>query len=371
MALSGLSPRPHAEAGHPLAAWGAPLAAVHCHHCREDHLVRVDPLPHRCPLCHHSPLEALPAPLSAGGPEQIVPFAVTEARAAALLADWSGGVWFRPEGFTPDVLAKRLRRYWIPLWLVDADVEGEWRAEAGYEYEVVSYQDRYSDSAGWRSHEVEETRIRWEPRAGRIARHYDNVVAPGVEGDVRQLIDHLGGYNLGSRVPYHPRELDNGVVRLPALSREAAWPLAEPAFVTLAGIDCGEAVGADRIRDFTLRARYQNRNWTHLLVPAYTTWYEESDQIWPVLVNGQNGRIYGQRRASARKANRVSLALGGVALVLFVLGALVALLGIAVPPAVVAGSAILVLGLALGLGAPAPAISVWVRNRNSTPGVPP
>ena len=371
MALNGSPARAHGEDHYSLEVWGVPFVAVHCNHCREDHLVLEEPLPQRCPLCHHSPLELLPAPLSAGGPEQMVPFALGEAQAVAAIGNWSSGVRFRPEGFALEVLARSLRRYWIPLWLIDADVEGEWRAEAGYNYEVVSYQDRYAESGGWRSREVTEKRIRWEPRAGRIARHYDNVAAPGVEDDVGQLMDHLGGYDLESRAAYAPRELGRGAVRLPALSREAAWPLAEPAFTRAAEVDCRRAAGADQIRDFTLRARYQNRNWTHLLLPAYATWYEESCYIWPVLVNGQTGRIYGQRRASARKGNRASVIMGGVALALFAVGALLALIGVAVPPMVVVGSAILAIGLALGLAAPVPAIFVWVRNRGTAPVVPP
>ena len=134
---------------------------------------------------------------------------------------------------------------------------------------------------------------------------------------------------------------------------------------------CRRAVGADRIRDFYLRARYANRHWTHLLLPAYTTWYEESGHVWPVIVNGQHGRVFGARRASARTANSVSLAVGGIAVALFILGALAALLGVAVPPVTVVGSILVVGGVILGLVAPVPAISAWIRNRDSRPEAPP
>jgi hypothetical protein len=263
-----------------------------------------------------------------------------------------------------DVLAGRLRRYWIPLWLVDADVAGVWRADVGYDYEVVSYQDRYSDRAGWRAEEVSEKRVRWEPRTGRVQRHYDNVVAPALD-DHRRTMDRLGGYDLEVRVAYDAKALTNSAARVPTLSPEAAWPLAEPAFVRAAEDDCRRAAGAAQIRDFVVRADYTDLHWTRLLVPVYTTWYSEGGQLWPVLLNGQSGHIDGVRRASTQKARTVSLILGGVALALFLLGGLLALLGLAAPPVALVGTVLLVGGLAFALTAPIPAIAAWAHNRRT------
>ena len=70
----------------------------------------------------------------------------------------------------------------VPVWLVDGEVQAEWRAEAGYHYQVVSHQDRYEDRrGGWSSREVKETRTRWEPRLGRLKRAYQNLRAPALE----------------------------------------------------------------------------------------------------------------------------------------------------------------------------------------------
>ncbi len=138
-------------------------------------------------------------------------------------------------------------------------------------------------------------------------------------------------------------------------------PSLEDAFDRAAGAECRQAAGADHIRNFTPEVEHGDLNWTQLLLPAYVTWYREGERIWPVLVNGQSGRVSGVRRASARKANVASLALGAVAAMLFVFGGLLALL---LPPV---GGLILVVGLLLGLAAPIPAIGVWVFNRRSTP----
>ena len=114
-----------------------------------------------------------------------------------------------------------------------------------------------------------------------------------------------------------------------------------------------------------MEAAYEDLNWTLLLLPAYVTWYREGERTWPVLVNGQSGRVSGVRRSSTRKANTFSLVMGAIALILFLAGGLLALLGAAVPPVAAVGGVLLVIGLFLGVVAPLPAISVWAGNRRS------
>jgi hypothetical protein len=156
-----------------------------------------------------------------------------------------------------------------------------------------------------------------------------------------------------------------GVVRIPSLEHEAAWPGAQAAFVRAAGEECRQAAGADHIREFTLEANYDDLNWTLLLLPAYVTWYRDGERAWPVLVNGQSGRVSGVRRASTRKANVTSLVLGVVGVLLFLFGGLLALLGAVLPPLAVLGGVILVFGLLLAAAAPIPAIGAWMFNRRS------
>ncbi len=348
------------------AVWGVPLMAVHCAHCGEAHLVPKDAVPPLCPFCFQGPVTPQPAYLREEPPEQALPYSVSERKLARILDRWTQGVRFRPAELKATALMQRVRRYLVPLWLVDGRVEGVWRADVGFDYQAVSYQDRYSDRAGWSSRGVTEGRVRWEPRVGRISRTYENLATPALD-DHRALMDRLGDFDLGRRTDYNPEAVTGGAVRIPSLEPEAAWTGAETAFVRAAGAECRQAAGADHVRDFTLEAEYDDLNWTLLLLPAYVTWYREGEQVWPVFINGQSGRVSGVRRASTRKANVTSLILGGVALLLFLVGGLLTLLGTAFLPVAAAGGLMLIVGLLLAIAAPVPAIGVWVFNRRSLP----
>lgn len=349
------------------AVWGVPLVAVHCQRCGTAHLVPEEAIPQRCPACLRGRVTLQPAYLREEPPEQVLPYKVQGVGLRRTLERWSEGIWFRPGDLQADVLARRARRTLVPLWLVDGRVEGAWRADVGFDYQVVSSQDRYREGAGWRSQKVEETRVRWEPRVGRLERRYENVAAPALD-DHRRLMARLGDFDMGERVAYSPQAVEGAAARIPSLEPQAAWPQAEPAFVRTAEIDCRRAAGADHIRDFRLDAVYADLNWSQLLVPAYVSWYEEGEEVWPVLVNGQTGRVSGVRRASARKARTTALILGGIGVLLFLLGGLLALLGALFPPLVAVGMVILIIGVVLGLAAPVPPIAVWRFNRRSAVG---
>jgi len=348
------------------AIWGLPLTVVHCPDCEEAHLAPTDFLPERCPCCLEQRVTPDPSHGREEPPEQVVPYAISPEEAYDKLTAWSKEILFRPAGMAPSELARRMRPYLIPLWLVDGDTSAHWRADVGFDYQVISSQDRYVDGRGWESQKLREDRVRWEPRVGRLERRYENVPAPAVD-DHRDIMARLGPVELRQRRPYSPAALpDQPLIRIPSLPTEAAWPGVEDAFVRQAETDCQIAAGADHIRDFLMDGSYDDLSWTQLLIPAYVTWYEDGRELWPILINGQSGHVDGVRRASVSQATTASLVAGGIAIGMIVVGALLALIGAALPPLLVLGGALIVLGLLLAVVAPAPLIGTWIFNRRSS-----
>ncbi|MCJ7739236.1 MAG: hypothetical protein MUQ10_18305 [Anaerolineae bacterium] len=345
--------------------WGTPLVAISCPQCKNDHLVPLKAVPERCPFCLYAPISAADTDPAQEPPEQVIPYAVPQGKLTGVLERWMQGVRFRPDGMNPGLLARRAQRYLVPMWLVDSRVQGSWQAEMGFDYRLVSYEDRYSDRAGWASQEVQETKVRWEPRAGEINRVYDNVTTAALE-DHRKVMRRLGTYTLEERVDYDPGLVELAAVRIPTRPPDDAWPDTNAALNQLSKLECTQASAADHTRGFELDVKYGETNWTLLLLPAYVTWYEEGGNIWPVVVNGQSGHVDGVRRASGRKAVITSLIIGIVAAILVVLGGILTLAGAIFPPGAVVGIILLVISVILGLVAPIPAISAWAHNRNAS-----
>jgi hypothetical protein len=349
------------EAQSIVDAWGTPLEAFYCPRCRTAHLGPGDVTLDACPACLQAEVSPEAERVRREPPELVIPFAVTSEQANNALTQWAKGMWFRPADLRAETLLFRVRPYYFPLWLVDSDVEASWQAEMGYDYQAASYREHY-DGGRWVSQEVTETRIRWEPRVGRLKRHYDNVAVPAMTAH-DEWMTRLGGYDYRTRKKYSPNAISRSVVRVPDQDPEAAWPDAERMLNRTTSIECKSASEADHVRNWVMHARYYGLNWTQMLAPAYVTYYCEGESVHPVWINGQSGHVYGVKVLSQGKAATTSLVLGGLAALVFLFGVVLALLGALLPLLLVIGPLLVVLAILLGLAAPVPAIWVWLKNR--------
>ena len=309
-------------------------------------------------------------------PELVTPFSVSDTDAAATLQRFARWRLFTPRDLRAATLQSRLQKLYLPRWLVDAEVQADWQAEAGFDYQVVSHQDRFDETKGrWQSEQLTETRVRWEPRLGRLRRRYDNVTAPAIEED-GALSKAIGDYDLQTAVPFDATNLTGALVRLPNRSVEDAWPDALPRFQALAADECRRASRADHMREFTWNPHFEQQQWTQLLLPVYTTFYQDDEGIeHPVLVHGQTGQVAGRRQASMRRARRLSIVLGLAAIALFAASMLLVMLSALGPVQDTpnGGAFWATLGTfgvwaAMGMGilAMAPVVYVWLFNRTAS-----
>ena len=105
-------------------------------------------------------------------------------------------------------------------------------------------------------------------------------------------------------------------------------------------------------------------NWSLLLLPVYTTAYEDDEgRALALLIHGQTGRIDGPRRASMRRARRVSVIVGLVALVILAVGLAMVAAGLMVPPLAAVGIVGVLVALVVGIGALVPMLLAWQFNR--------
>lgn len=347
------------------AIWGADLRALGCSQCGLVHLVPADwdaAGVARCPACLATALETQPARLRSEPPEMVVPFSPNLSPAAlqASLNDWLRPVWLRPPDFRVDSLMSRLVRVYLPMWLVDGRVKGVWQARMGFDYQVESTQERFAENRGWTVRHLRETRVRWEPRAGRLQRIYHNLAVPALEeAEQARVMARLGHYQVDKAVAYAPATIAGAAVRIPSWLPEEAWPLAQSALDCSAADDCQRASSAQHIDEFSLVAAYEDLNWTQMLLPLYATFYQdERGRLVSVWINGQTGRIDGARRASTRRAWRLTTSGAAVAAAIFVLGAVLSLLKLAG-----LGAAVMTVGFLLALLATLPTIWAWQFNQ--------
>lgn len=349
--------------------WGAPSEIAVCEVCDWTFVLSQASLPCKCPHCFRGELSLVQNQLEnlprIHPPELYLPFTASDTQIAQAIQDFSKVSWFPPDDLTTQNLRARLRRVFLPMWLVDGQVSATWKAEAGFDYEVVSHQNRYVDGRGWSEHAVTEKRSRWEPRLGRLQRLYQNILAPAIE-EHAQIIRQLGNFDVAKSQAAKPEDFSGAAVRLPNRSTQDAWPEVLPAFQVAATAECQQAAAANHIRSFAWSPQFQNLNWTLLLLPVLMTYYLDDDKT-PVAValHGQTGRLSTRRRASMKRAQRAAIWIGVAAALVFVLSLALAAIGIVAPPVLVAGGIGILLAIATGVCALIPLGVAWSVNRKA------
>jgi hypothetical protein len=304
-----------------ISNWGQELALAGCEQCDWVYLLPPDKLPLTCPHCGRDELDSMDetadSPIYTHPPELLIPFTISQTALASQIQTFASGIWFAPQDLNAGNLIGRLQPLYMPMWLVDADVQAQWQAEVGFNYQIVSHRDR-NVNGRWQSQEVQKTKVRWEPRVGTLTRHYDNTTAPALE-DHKEMLTRLGQYDRQKAQPY--QAAPEALVRLPNRPPDDAWTEATAVLQSIAGDDCRRAAGGDHLREFRWSANFQSQNWTQLLLPLYSTYYLDDDnQPQVVLVNGQSGKIDGRKRASMKRAQTVAITIAVMALILFVVG---------------------------------------------------
>ena len=364
---------------NPSTAWGTALEAAVCERCDHRFLIPAGNHPVICPSCFRGMLTRQPETEINVQPELVLPFRVQEQTILQAFSRFTADLWFAPEDLTPVNLRGRLQRVYQPVWLVDGKIHSLWQAEAGYNYEVVSHQNRYEDyGGGWTEKKVKENRVRWEPRVGRLQRVYQNIAAPALE-QPHALFQKVGQYPYNAAQQYTVQALTGSsesgavsqpvvvsmpwAVSLPEREPQDAWPDALPVFQAAAAEDCRQACAADHLREFKWQPEFQAKNWTLLLLPLLTSYYvddEKNPQV--VLMHGQTGKLFGVRRASKQSAQKTAVWLGVFSVLLFVLslaGSAFSLLAPILLPLVAIGW---LMAIGLGVGAVVPFLMVWWTN---------
>jgi hypothetical protein len=306
------------------SAWGMQVALTHCEQCDWSYMIPQGSTIEVCPHCFQGPLASLddlPDHLPHNlPPEMLVPFSAPPDLVDRGVQAFARRIPFAPYDLTPQKLRGRLQRIFLPMWLVDAEVVAPWQSEAGFDYQVVSHQSRYGDFGGWSEEQVKETRIRWEPRLGRLRRTYSNIPAPALE-EHAAFERQLGAFDLAAAEAYQAQLASQAIVRLPNRSPEDAWPDAIPAIQLAAAEECRQAIGAEHLRDFRWTPEYGRHTWTQVLLPAFATYYHDEDgKPQAVLIHGQTGNVAGTRRSSPKRAKRASIIMLAIAAMLGAVG---------------------------------------------------
>lgn len=244
-------------------------------------------------------------------PKGVLPFAVEEAHARKAMTAWLGKLWFAPNGLQEYARkGRKMTGVYVPYWTFDADTKSAYVGEHGTVYYVTK-----TVTVNGKQQVRREQRVRWRAASGRVARFFDDVLVLASRSLPKTYTDNLEPWDLSMLEPYRPEYLagfraEGYTVELPNGYDEARAHMDR---VILRDVKFD--IGGDRQRVHSVNTTVKDVTFKHVLLPVWLAAYKYRGKTYRFVVNGQNGKVQGERPWSAWKitfATILGLIIAGV-----------------------------------------------------------
>ncbi|MEM7640977.1 MAG: primosomal protein N' (replication factor Y) - superfamily II helicase [Pseudomonadota bacterium] len=269
---------------------------LNCDNCGAQ--VEFDPALHaaECPFC------ATPVVTDTGTnrhikPAALIPFGLDEPQAHKAMDTWLGSLWFAPNGLQRYARkGQKMNGIYVPYWTYDAQTDTAYSGQRGDVYYVT--QTVMRDGKPTR---VQVPKVRWTPKRGRVRRFVDDGTVLASPSLPKRPTDALEPWDMSGLAPYAPQYIAGFRAEAYRVSLEDGLKEARARMDRVIQRDVRMDIGGDQQRINSMQTKLSEVTFKHVLLPVWVAAYKYRGQSYRFVVNGQTGRVQGERPYSAIK----------------------------------------------------------------------
>lgn len=245
-----------------------------------------------CPMCGSSQL--LESRQETGvPPDGVIPFRIDRETAQQNFSKWVKSRWFAPNRLKRAYQGGKLQGIYLPFWTFDAEVTSTYWGEGGRTHTERDKEGHV------------HTRVSWRPVSGTVGGSYDDLQVCATLNSASQVVEKILPYNTcDNTVPFSPSYLSG------FLAEHYAVPATQAVETAKAQIRADQASeaesdilrrGFDQARVSDVDIHYHKVTYKHVLLPAWTSAFAYNGKQYMYIINGESGRVGGQRPYSIPK----------------------------------------------------------------------
>jgi hypothetical protein len=256
--------------------WAGAQQRLTCERCGAQQLLPPGHKTAECSYCGSNQLVASAEQAELIEPQAIALMQVDRLQADRLARRWMGGGFFVPDNLLHLSSSLQLRPAYYSGWLFDGTVELRWTCEV-------------ADGSG--------NSRRWIASSGAETRFFNDMLVSGVKAILEKELEDVGPFNLEELVDFTPNSLagwpailyDRSLSDASLVAREEVVQNLRPQMYSL--VEAGREkrnlkVGSGSWSGITFK---------HILLPLWVGAYTYQGKSYRLLVNGQTGKVAGDK----------------------------------------------------------------------------
>ncbi|MEZ6058298.1 MAG: hypothetical protein R3C01_16485 [Planctomycetaceae bacterium] len=282
---------------------------VRCNSCGGTVLFQGTLTSSECPYCGspiqrnkvHSATQRIPV-------DAVLPFLIDRKSAADRLKEWVQSRWFAPNEFRRRGANGTFQGIYLPYWTFDSLTFTSYSGQRGENYTVT---------VGTGKNQRTETRTRWYPASGSFQRFFDDVLVVASAGLPDKYILALEPWPLSRCIPFTQQVLAGYLARTYDVELPDGFAEGRARIDEALLRDVRRRIGGDKQRVHSVKSRYDEVTYKHLLLPVWMLAYRYQEKSFQVFINAATGEVQGERPYSVVKivlaVMCVLAAIGGIA----------------------------------------------------------
>lgn len=265
---------------------------LHCNNCGADFVLAAQVHADECPYCDTNvvvPLD-LQRQIMVDG---LMPFEVTQAQADASFKQWLKGLWFAPNALKRKALqVQPIVGSYMPLWSFDAKTDSRYSGSRGDNYVVTVRRNGQTHT---------EIRTRWRAVSGSVFVAFDDVLVLACSSLPLKFQNFLSNWDLSCSKSYDERYLSGFRSELYTIALPDGLEHAKKVMDSVIRGHIRRDIGGDQQIISSVDTNYQQIGYQLILAPMWISAFSYKHKTYRYVINGQNGKAYGERPWSVWK----------------------------------------------------------------------
>jgi hypothetical protein len=282
------------EAMQQVSAWKPGTTgkrAMNCKSCGATTIVEENAPIVNCTFCSSKNVNIAAFDQNLIQPIGIIPFLIAHKTAESKFREWIGEGWFHPSELSKAAELGEINGVYTPFWTYDAQTNTNYQGEAGFYYYVT---ESYTDSEGNRqTRQVQHTR--WEWRSGSFEQFFDDVLVVASKGIPQERMDEIAPFNLTSVINFDPRLLLNWRAEVYGVEVNDGYQMASRIMDNQLYNMSAAKIGGDTYRNLEIDVKKSAQTFKHILLPVWLCAYNFNSKIYQFAINGQTGKVSGEK----------------------------------------------------------------------------